>query len=237
MQAIAAENNLSETAFLVPASRADGERGPSLRWFTPVVEVDLCGHATLAAGFVVLEQLAPRAERVRFHTRSGPLTVERDGDELGLDLPAAPPRRRRRALRELPRGARRHARARSLAARLQLCVFGSAAEVRALAPEMSAARARRAAAVICTAPGDEPGVDFVSRFFAPAKGVPEDPVTGSAHAALTPVLERAPGAARARRAPALRARRRACAAATRAQRVRLFGRVAPYLCGTIEVPG
>jgi PhzF family phenazine biosynthesis protein len=84
--AIAQENNLSETAFLV-RSGDDWD----LRWFTPAVEVDLCGHATLAAGWVLLERLEPGRERVRFQTRSGPLTVERDGDRLALDLPAQPP--------------------------------------------------------------------------------------------------------------------------------------------------
>jgi PhzF family phenazine biosynthesis protein len=182
MQAIAAENALSETAFFV--RRTDGDF--DLRWFTPAVEVDLCGHATLASGLVVLDALEPERVGVRFHTRSGPLDVVREQGRFALELPARPPVGDDSAVDALARALGRRpqtaARARDLVA-----VYGSAREVRELAPDMAAVAALDTFAVIATAPGDpDADADFVSRFFAPAKGVPEDPVTGSAHSTLAP---------------------------------------------------
>jgi PhzF family phenazine biosynthesis protein len=177
MQSVAAENNLSETAFFVRNGEAY-----DLRWFTPACEVDLCGHATLASAFVVFEYLDRAAELVRFQTRSGELRVRRNGDLLTMDFPARPPQpcdaspALAAALGKPPRELG--------AARDYLAVFESEDEVRALDPDMRALAALERFAVIVTAPGDS--ADFVSRFFAPAHGVDEDPVTGSAHCTLVP---------------------------------------------------
>ena len=183
MQAVAAENAVAETAFFV--RRSDGDF--DLRWFTPETEVDLCGHATLASAFFLFERLEPGRRHVRFHTRSGPLEVERDGDGLAMDLPARPPVPAGEAMEALASALGRRPIA-VLRARDLLAVFESAGEVRALRPDLAAVAALDAFAVIVTAPGGPPDddVDFVSRFFAPAKGVPEDPVTGSAHCTLVP---------------------------------------------------
>lgn len=165
LQAIAAENNLSETAFFV--RRSDGDF--DLRWFTPRTEVDLCGHATLASAWVVMRELHTSRTHAVFHTKSGPLTVTRAGDDLAMDLPARP--------------------ARPIETRDLVAVFARAEEVRALAPDMAAIEALDGVFAVCvTAPGTgaDADVDFVSRFFAPAKGVAEDPVTGSSHATLVP---------------------------------------------------
>jgi PhzF family phenazine biosynthesis protein len=185
MQDIAAENNLSETAFFV--RRADGDL--DLRWFTPAAEVDLCGHATLASAWVLMHEIDPSRSRVVFHTRSGPLIVVREGDDLAMDLPARPARSI-----ETPEALVRALGARPVAtlrARDVVAVFPRAEDVRALVPDMAAIAALDGGgifAVCITGPGtgDDGDVDFVSRFFAPAKGVPEDPVTGSAHSTLVP---------------------------------------------------
>ncbi len=177
MQAIAAENNLSETAFFVPT--ADGY---DLRWFTPAVETDLCGHATLASAFVILTRLGTDAPELRFHTRSGLLTVTRDGDRLALDLPAQPPtpctmpERFVAALGRPP--------AQILGAFKYLVVYDTASEVAALTPDTTTLAGIDRDGVIVTAPGED--CDFVSRYFAPHAGIPEDPVTGSAHCTLVP---------------------------------------------------
>ena len=178
MQSIAAENNLAETAFFVPNGS-----GYKLRWFTPAVEVDLCGHATLASAFVILNDLTPAERSVSFETKSGTLSVTREGDLYSLDFPALPPQPCSdvypaliSALGGKPEEV--------LAARDYLVVYASEEELRALRPDMAALMNLDRFAVIATAPGRE--VDFVSRFFAPAKGVPEDPVTGSAHCTLIP---------------------------------------------------
>jgi PhzF family phenazine biosynthesis protein len=178
MQSIAAENHLSETAFLV----CDGERY-GLRWFTPQTEVDLCGHATLASAYVIFRFLQPALNEVVFDTRSGELRVYRDGDLLRMDFPASLPvscsipENLATALGRAPLQVMR-------AGTQLLAVFADEDEVRQLAPDMAALRKLDAQGVIVTAPGSED--DFVSRYFAPAVGVPEDPVTGSAHCVLTP---------------------------------------------------
>ncbi|MEA3388175.1 PhzF family phenazine biosynthesis protein [Sphingobium sp. CCH11-B1] len=178
LQAIAAENNLSETAFTVPTPD-DAEADHELRWFTPAVEVKLCGHATLASGHVLMKD-GP----VRFRTRkAGILTVTRDGDGYALSLPAwtmAP-----RALPALAAGLggqplESHWRDGGYA----LFLFPDEAAVRALSPDFAALRALGDAMLIATAPGT--GSDIVSRVFVPGGGVDEDPVTGSAHCLLTP---------------------------------------------------
>jgi PhzF family phenazine biosynthesis protein len=182
MQAIALENNLSETAFFVK----DGDRY-RLRWFTPKLEVDLCGHATLASAFVIINLLEPSRELVKFDTKSGELIVRRNGDLLTMDFPARPPTRC-----ETPAGlveALGKAPLELWEARDYMAVYGAADEVRALAPNMDLLAKVGHFAVIVTAPGHG-DVDFVSRFFAPAGGIPEDPVTGSAHCTLTPYWSR-----------------------------------------------
>jgi PhzF family phenazine biosynthesis protein len=179
MQTVAAENNLAETAFLV----ADGD-DYQLRWFTPKVEVPLCGHATLASAAVVMERLEPERRRVVFHTKSGALTVLRSGTEYVMDFPARPsaptpaPPGLAAALGATP--VEVHVNAWSYMARLS-----TVADLRALAPDMATLARLDRPGVIVTAAGDA-SHDFVSRYFAPAKGVPEDPVTGAAHCMLAP---------------------------------------------------
>ncbi|MEE3626976.1 PhzF family phenazine biosynthesis protein [Nitrospirillum sp. BR 11752] len=187
MQAIAAENNLSETAFTVPPGDADGGAW-GLRWFTPEVEVDLCGHATLATAHLIMNILQPGKERVVFSTqKAGLLTVTRgEGGRLTLDFPSRPPQTPDTIHSGLVTALGGPAPAAILAARDYLVVYDHAADVRALTPNAAGLMGIDRFAVIVTAPGDEPGVDFVSRFFAPAKGVLEDPVTGSAHCTLIP---------------------------------------------------
>jgi PhzF family phenazine biosynthesis protein len=177
MQAIAAENNLANTAFFVP--NLDGY---DLRWFTPKVEVELCGHATLASAFIIFHDLAPAAKSVRFETKSGALVVTRDGDLLSLDFPSRPAVECE-LVPELVSalGAQPEA---ILTARDYLAVYASEDEVRKLAPDLAKVAQLDRFGVIVTGPGKQ--VDFVSRFFAPAKGVPEDSVTGSAHCTLIP---------------------------------------------------
>jgi PhzF family phenazine biosynthesis protein len=227
MQEIAAENNLSETAFFVP----EGE-SYRLRWFTPSVEVDLCGHATLASAFVVFTVLRPAFERVVFHTmQAGDLAVTRDGELLALDFPARPPEPcavpsgLAAALGRTPREV--------LAARDYLAVFEDADEVARLTPDFAALGRLDRFAVIVTATGTA-GVDFVSRFFAVSKGVTEDPVTGSSHCTLIPYWAKRLGKTRlAARQLSRRGGELDCALA--GDRVRIAGRVRPYLTGTIEI--
>jgi PhzF family phenazine biosynthesis protein len=179
MQAIAAENNLAETAFLVPR---DGDY--LLRWFTPAVEVPLCGHATLASAAVVMERLEPDRDEVRFHTASGALTVTREGDLYVMDLPA--------------RGSEPVAAPAGLAEALgseplevlandynYMAVLADSGAVRGLAPDLAAIARLERSGLIVTAT-DDGDYDFVSRYFAPRKGIPEDPVTGAAHCMLAP---------------------------------------------------
>lgn len=176
MQNIAAENNLSETAFFV---QHDG--GYELRWFTPAVEIDLCGHATLASAFILFSELGVSESAVQFHSRSGILTVDRDGDILTLNFPSRPP-----VPCDVPDGLIRGLGKRPaevLKARDYFAVFASQDEVRSLKPDF-ALLGTLDEKVIVTAPGTD--CDFASRFFAPTAGVPEDPVTGSAHCTLIP---------------------------------------------------
>ena len=182
MQSIALENNLAETAFFVP--EGDGFR---LRWFTPEVEVKLCGHATLASAHVLFTILEPGRRAVKFETLSGTLTVVASGDRLVMDFP-------RWSLSAAPADASGDALAAALGATptrvlstgdgdYRFCVFASEADVRALAPDFGALR-KLGIMVIATAPGTRS--DCVVRFFAPAAGIDEDPGTGSIHCALTP---------------------------------------------------
>jgi PhzF family phenazine biosynthesis protein len=177
LQSIAAENNLSETAFIVPRGNEF-----EVRWFSPTVEVDLCGHATLAAAAVLFTERDFAGDTIRFHSRSGLLPVSRAGEVFTLDFPARPPE-----TCEPPEALLRglgHRPARVFKSRDYLAVFATEAEVRALAPDFAALITLDCLGVIATAPGDD--CDFVSRFFAPAAGIDEDPVTGSAHCTLIP---------------------------------------------------
>ena len=177
MQNIAAENNFSETAFIVPRSNEF-----ELRWFSPAVEVDLCGHATLASAFVLFNEGKSPGNCLRFHSRSGELTVTRKADVLEMDFPARPAAPG--AVQEaLVRGLGKKPDA-VLKARDYLAVFVAEAKIRALAPDFAALKTLDCLGIIATAPGGD--CDFVSRFFAPATGIDEDPVTGSAHCTLIP---------------------------------------------------
>jgi len=178
LQAIAAENNLSETAFTVPET---DDTDYELRWFTPTTEVALCGHATLASGHVLLT-----GDAIRFRTRkAGVLTVYRDGDTLALDLPANPvlPAEHPELLGAL--GAREADLfiSQDNAKDVAVILLADEAAVRACTPDMQALAAIEIMAIV-TAPGTD--TDIASRVFVPAWGVAEDPVTGAAHAALTP---------------------------------------------------
>lgn len=185
MQALAREMNLAETAFLV--RQADGF---DLRWFTPLVEVALCGHATLASAHVLWEEgeLDPMAQ-ARFHTRSGLLTADRRGDWIELDFPATAPEPidaaagLAEALGATPCCVQR-------SSFDYLVELASEAEVRALAPDFKALRALPVRGVIATSRSDSAEFDFISRFFAPSVGVDEDPATGSAHCTLGPYWQR-----------------------------------------------
>jgi PhzF family phenazine biosynthesis protein len=173
MQAIAAENNLSETAFTVPSESADCDY--DLRWFTPATEVPLCGHATLATAHILI-----RGERVRFSTRSGILSVTRDGHLLQLDLPATTVERRDLPRLEQALGAAGETYA---ATGVAIMLLDDEAAVRSVSPDFAALR-DFSDLVIVTAPGEE--TTIVSRVFAVPVGIDEDPVTGAAHAALAP---------------------------------------------------
>lgn len=179
LQAIAAENNLAETAFIV----ADGDDF-RLRWFTPTVEVPLCGHATLASAAVVLERLSPRRNQVTFHSASGPLSVQRAPTGYVMNFPARPA-----TPVAPPFGIVEALGARPIDVAWDrfnyLALLKTADDVRRLTPNEAAIAKLDCDGVIVTAPGDN-GYDFVSRYFAPAKGIPEDPVTGGAHCSLAP---------------------------------------------------
>jgi PhzF family phenazine biosynthesis protein len=185
MQRVAAEMNLSETSFLHPE-----KDGWSLRWFTPQVEVQLCGHATLAGAHVLWEEGRLAAdEEARFHTASGVLTAVRQGEWISMDFPAQPdeqieaPEGLEQALGVRPRYVGR--------SRFDLLVEVDTEDVvRALAPDFGLLAGVDARGVIVTAQGTDTRFDFVSRFFAPRVGIAEDPVTGSAHCVLAPFWAR-----------------------------------------------
>ena len=177
MQAIAAENNLSETAFVHPRGNAF-----ELRWFTPDIEVDLCGHATLASAYVIFSEGLAHGDAIQFATKVDVLTVRRQGAVIQMDFPARP-------AESVPIGtqivAALGARPRELLkSRDLMAVFESEGDVAGLEPEFDLVAGLDALGVIATAPGRK--VDFVSRFFAPRAGVREDPVTGSSHCTLIP---------------------------------------------------
>ena len=177
LQAIAAENNLAETAFVIPKPDVC-----PLRWFTPTLEVDLCGHATLATAHVLFRYHFPSLPQVTFSTKSGNLIVTRAGETLAMDFPSRPGRPVAvtdaliSVLGVRPREA--------FLSRDLLVVFESEVQIKAFQPDFARIASLEAFALIITAPGRD--VDFVSRFFAPKAGVPEDPATGSSHCTLVP---------------------------------------------------
>jgi PhzF family phenazine biosynthesis protein len=177
MQAIAAENNLAETAFFV-----DRQSYFDIRWMAPLVEIDLCGHATVASAHVLFQHLGRSGTTIRFQSRSGELTVERAGDRLVLDFPAQPlhecesPQKLAEGLGAQPTAV--------LKGRDYFALFDREQDVAALAPDFGIIAELDAQGVIATAPGEK--CDFVSRYFVPRVGVPEDPATGSTHCALVP---------------------------------------------------
>lgn len=227
LQAIAAENNLPETAFFV-------RRGSEyhLRWFTPTQEADLCGHATLASAYVLFTESSHRGDEVVFQSRAGTLKVYREGDRLTLDFPSW-------KVQEVPanadvaRALGREPQALFSNARDYLALFASEQEVAAVDPQMERLRWLDREAVICTAPGTD--VDFVSRYFAPQVGIPEDPVTGSAHCALAPFwAERLRKSSLSARQISPRGGSLFCR--LEGERVLISGACVKYLDGTLELP-
>jgi predicted PhzF superfamily epimerase YddE/YHI9 len=230
LQGIAFENGLAETAFLVRT----GESQFELRWFTPTVEVALCGHATLAAAHTLWAELGQAGEVVTFDSRSGPLSVTRHGDRYELDFPSRPAAPVDELPPELLAGLRSSPSHTWLfaEARYYLCVYDSAAAVLALQPRFDQLAALGRACIIVTAPGED--CDFVSRFFAPGIGVPEDPVTGSAHCTLIPYwAERLDK--HTLHARQLSARGGELWCELRGDRVGIAGKAVLYLRGEIEI--
>ncbi len=230
LQAIAMENNLAETAFLVPR-----DPGYALRWFTPRVEVDLCGHATLAAAHVLFEYLDHPGEEILFHTRSGELWVRRAPAGLTLDFPAHNLQITgvEVAVCDALGAMASEAVIPSNSPHAVVYVYEFESDIAALAPDIPALLAASPLPVIATAPGEE--CDFVSRFFAPHVGIDEDPVTGSAHCSLVPYW-----ASRLRR-ERLRARQISARGGTldcelRDGRVFMTGRAVTFMRGRVELP-
>jgi PhzF family phenazine biosynthesis protein len=226
MQAIAAENNLAETAFYLPSS-GDYE----LRWFTPATEVALCGHATLATAFVISTLTEPGRNMMRFHTRSGPLEVTRQSDIFSLDLPARPaapteaPGDMSTILGAMPVSVLR-------SADDYVAVFAGEATIKGLMPDLVKLAKLPAQGVIVTAPGRD--VDFVSRYFAPAAGIAEDPVTGAAHCTLVPYWSQRLGKTTLQ-ARQISARGGELSCRALGNRVMLSGRAVLYLEGRIHI--
>lgn len=225
MQSIAAENNLSETAFFV----REGSDF-AIRWFTPWTEVDLCGHATLASAFVLFRCLGYGSDEIRFNSRSGPLGVTRDGDRLVLDLPAQPPlpcdtpAAVVEAFGLIPR--------KCLAAADLVVVLANAGQVGDAKPDMARLLELDRRGVIITAAGHD--CDFVARFFGPAVGIPEDPVTGSAYTQLVPYWAGVQGKT-SFHAKQLSARGGELFCELRGDRVTIAGTAVKFLEGTIEL--
>lgn len=228
LQNIAAENNLSETAFVGP-----GADGMVIRWFTPTAEMKLCGHATLAAASVLFTHGAVEGDALVFESASGPLAVRQLEDgRLEMDFPAWPGRQLEvtpgiaQTLGAMPRE--------FWLAGYYLAVFDTEDEVRALRPDMKRVSQLDLTGLIVTAPGDD--CDFVSRFFAPRVGVPEDPVTGSAHCALAPYWKKRLNK-RSLHARQVSRRGGELWCETDGDRVRIAGHTAQFMSGVIRIPG
>ena len=225
LQGIATENSLSETAFAL--ARDDHYE---LRWFTPKLEIDLCGHATLAAACVIFRCLGYVGPSVQFRSKSGPLTVERDGERLILGFPSRPPmpcptpELLIRALGRVPAEIRR--------SRDYFAIFICQKDILEMEPDMSLLGQLDCLGIIVTAPGDK--ADFVSRFFAPRAGIPEDPVTGSAHCSLIPYWAERLGKKKMT-ALQLSARGGELFCEDRGDRVGIGGKAVIYMKGEIEL--
>ena len=225
LQAFAQENNLSETAFFVPTQ--DGYR---IRWFTPVAEVDLCGHATLASAFVIFNHLDRSKKQVTFESRSGKLAVSLEGDLLSMDFPSQPPKACEAPL-DLLEGLGEEP-VEALCSEDYFIVFPDEDVIRRLSPDMTKLKRVDLRGIIVTARGKE--VDFVSRFFAPTLGVDEDPVTGSAHCALIPYWSKQ---LNKKELHALQVSRRGGELYCRdlGERVAIAGRAVEYMKGVINI--
>jgi len=227
MQSVAAENNLAETAFIVPK-----EDYFEIRWFTPAVEVDLCGHATLASAYVLFNCLGYEKPEIVFHSRnSGILKVSKTNDTLFLDFPADTLENSHNSKlmavcigmvpQEVYRGKTDY-----------IAVVGSENEVKNMKPDLKAIAALDARGLIVTAKGDD--VDFVSRFFGPRVGVDEDPVTGSAHTSLTPLWSKKLGK-KEMKAKQLSKRGGSLACVDNGERILIGGKAKLYLTGEINI--
>lgn len=231
MQAIAAENNVAETAFIAPVKRESGARF-GIRWFSPAMEIDLCGHATIASAHVLWEHLKFKGSKIVFESASGPLPVARRGEWIELDFPSRPgalvneTRRLARALGREPIEVYK--------ARDYLAVFDNKRDIHEMTPDFAAIRDLDCLGVIVTAPGS--GHDFVSRFFAPRAGIDEDPATGSSHCTLVPYWSERLGKKHltghqvSRRSGEFKCEHRG-------DRVGIAGRAVTFMEATISIPG
>lgn len=188
LQKIAMENNLSETAFFVPCA-ADDDADFHIRWFTPTVEVPLCGHATLASAFVIFNHLGFDGEMIRLQSKSGILSAVRDGDAIVLNFPRQPIKPDpidQKVVDAL--GGEAPIETFGVVSRDTdiVAIYRDASTVRAMRPDMSALGKLSGRGVIVSAPGDKTGLDMVSRYFLPALGIDEDPVTGYMHCVVAP---------------------------------------------------
>lgn len=225
MQKIAAENNLSETAFYTRSGN-----GYELRWFTPKVEVDLCGHATLATAHVIFNYYEKELQKIDFYTKSGKLTVSREGSLIVMDFPSRPP-----AATEVPKQLLEglvDKPEQVLKSRDYFVVYESQDQIERLQPKFDLLAQVDGTGIIVTAKGKE--ADFVSRFFAPQSGIDEDPVTGSAHCTLIPYWAEKLGKT-SFRAIQLSQRRGELLCQLLGDRVSIAGNSATYLHGEIEV--
>ncbi|MEO8886128.1 MAG: PhzF family phenazine biosynthesis protein [Mucilaginibacter sp.] len=227
MQQIAKENNLAETAFFVK-----NDKGYLLRWFTTEYEIDLCGHATLATAHILFTELAYSGDTIYFETvKAGTLVVKRDGDKYTMDFPTRPP-----IPIEIPNGLQEALGDKQpvaiLRSRDYFVVYETEDDVRDITPDFSALAKMDTVGVIVTAPGNE--VDFVSRFFAPGAGIPEDPVTGSAHCNLIPYWAKKLGKNKLH-AYQISARKGELWCELKGDRVLMSGKAVTYLKGEIYV--
>lgn len=236
MLAIAAENNLSETAFCL-LDHPDQNGAYGLRWFSPKAEVQLCGHATLATAFVIFHLLRPGTTSVCFQTCSGPLEVRKEADSLAMDFPSLPlkpceavPKALLDGLHTFPRvvlesGA-------TAAERNYFAMYESEKDVRDAVPDLALLETLHPAGVCISAPGEQ--ADFVSRYFAPSYGIPEDPVTGATHCSLGPYWSDRLGKS-VLRARQISSRGGEMLVEPRGSRVTLKGKAILYLVGEISV--
>jgi PhzF family phenazine biosynthesis protein len=229
LQAIAAENNLAETAYFV---REDAKGGSDfhLRWFTPAIEVELCGHATLASGYVISTYLEPGRTQMSFRSRSGRLGLQRRGDLFALDFPVHRPKEA-----TMPEGVEKalgRKPSRMLATKQWLAVYESEAEVAGLTPHMAAIMALGRDGIIVTAPGRSS--DYVCRYFAPHAGIPEDPATGSAQCVTVPYWAERLGKTKLT-GRQISARDGSFQCELKGERVDIAGRCVAYLEGRIHV--